>query len=258
KMRSTTSLNCSSVKIRGWGMSILPVPVSQGPTRATPGVRPVWLFRDKCPGGEVGLGVKAPREGLDRQPPTPTGPGTNLPASRGRPVAAPGVDRVGCSRSALTIASNRRAAYNRAAFPGWGLRAQRTGSAAARLACPRLPVVRPGEGAPPMTSTGSVTHWIGQLKAGDPAAAQKLWEGYFRKMVELARQKLQGLPRRAADEEDVALSAFHSFCRGARGGRFPQVGDRNSLWPLLVAITAHKAIDLLRYEHRRKRGGPPP
>jgi DNA-directed RNA polymerase specialized sigma24 family protein len=109
-----------------------------------------------------------------------------------------------------------------------------------------------------MTSTGSVTHWISQLKAGEPDAAQKLWEGYFRRMVELARLKLQGLPRRAADEEDVALSAFHSFCQGASAGRFPRLSDRNSLWPLLVALTAHKAIDLLRGERRLKRGGPPP
>ncbi len=109
-----------------------------------------------------------------------------------------------------------------------------------------------------MPSPGSVTHWIGQLKAGEAAAAQPLWEGYFRRMVELARQKLQGLPRRAADEEDVALSAFHSFCRGAGAGRFPQLSDRDSLWPLLMAITANKAVDLLRREHRLKRGGPPP
>jgi DNA-directed RNA polymerase specialized sigma24 family protein len=109
-----------------------------------------------------------------------------------------------------------------------------------------------------MTSAGSVTHWIGQLKAGEPAAAQKLWEGYFQKMVGLARQKLQGLPRRAADEEDVALSAFNSFCLGASAGRFPQLSDRDSLWPLLMAITAHKALDLLRHERRLKRGGPPP
>src|SRR5690242_9105116 len=99
-----------------------------------------------------------------------------------------------------------------------------------------------------MTTTGTVTHWIGQLKVGDEAAAQKLWESYFQRMVELAHQKLLGLPRRAADEEDVALSAFNSFCQGASRGRFPQLCDRNSLWPLLVAITAHKAIDLLRRE----------
>ena len=38
-----------------------------------------------------------------------------------------------------------------------------------------------------MTSAGSVTYWIGQLKAGDQVAAQKLWEGYFEKLVRLAR-----------------------------------------------------------------------
>jgi DNA-directed RNA polymerase specialized sigma24 family protein len=109
-----------------------------------------------------------------------------------------------------------------------------------------------------MTSAGSITFWIRQLKTGDPTAAQKLWEGYFQRMVELARQKLQGMPRRAADEEDVALSAFNSFCQGASQGRFPQLCDRQSLWPLLVAITAHKAVDLMRHERRLKRGGPAP
>src|SRR5262249_15198784 len=75
-----------------------------------------------------------------------------------------------------------------------------------------------------------------------PAAAQKLWEGYFQKMVGLARQKLQGLPRRAADEEDVALSAFNSFCLGAGAGRFPQLSDRDSLWPLAAVSPAPPAL----------------
>jgi DNA-directed RNA polymerase specialized sigma24 family protein len=59
-----------------------------------------------------------------------------------------------------------------------------------------------------------------------------------------------------ADEEDVALSAFKSFCRGTRDGRFPQVLDHDDPWPLLLALTTHKAIDLVRHERRIKRGGP--
>src|SRR5262245_62417052 len=51
-----------------------------------------------------------------------------------------------------------------------------------------------------MEPTGSVSHWLGQLKAGDRAAAQPLWERYFRRLVALARTRLQGTPRRAADE----------------------------------------------------------
>jgi DNA-directed RNA polymerase specialized sigma24 family protein len=106
-----------------------------------------------------------------------------------------------------------------------------------------------------MTSDGSVTRWLGPLQAGDPAAAQRLWERYFRRLVALARAKLNGAPRRAADEEDVALSAFDSFCRNAEQGRFPQLADRDSLWRLLVTLTARKAARQVRDEGRRKRGG---
>ena len=86
-----------------------------------------------------------------------------------------------------------------------------------------------------MGSTGSVTYWIERLKAGEPAAAQQLWEGYFDRLVRLARARLAAAPRRAADEEDAALSAFDSFCRGAEQGRFPQLRlcagkGQSSLW----------------------------
>ena len=106
-----------------------------------------------------------------------------------------------------------------------------------------------------MSSSGSVTHWLGLLKAGDSAAAQPLWERYFRRLVGLARLKLQGAPRRAADEEDAALSAFASFCRAAEAGRFPRLDDRHDLWQLLVLLTARKALRLGKHERRQKRGG---
>jgi DNA-directed RNA polymerase specialized sigma24 family protein len=106
-----------------------------------------------------------------------------------------------------------------------------------------------------MAVDGSVSHWLDRLRAGDHAAAQPLWEAYFGRLVALARAKLQGAPRQAADEEDVALSAFASFCRGAAAGRFPQLADRDDLWRLLVMLTGHKALDRLRHERRQKRGG---
>jgi len=106
-----------------------------------------------------------------------------------------------------------------------------------------------------MSFTDSVTHWLDELQAGDPTAAEKLWDSYFQRLVALARARLQGVPRSAADEEDVALSAFDSFCRGAQRGRFPQLGDRDNLWRLLVVITSRKALDLAQHEGRQKRGG---
>jgi DNA-directed RNA polymerase specialized sigma24 family protein len=102
---------------------------------------------------------------------------------------------------------------------------------------------------------GSVTRWVDQLRAGDPDAAGRLWDAYFRRMVEVAARGLGAAPRLAADEEDVALSAFKSFCLGAQEGRFPQISDRENLWPLLVALTRNKCVDLVRHETRKKRGG---
>jgi DNA-directed RNA polymerase specialized sigma24 family protein len=104
-------------------------------------------------------------------------------------------------------------------------------------------------------AAGSVTYWIHQLKAGDQVAFQKLWEGYFRRLVGLARKRLRGAPCPTGDEEDVALSAFNSFFRRAREGHFPQLIDRNDLWQLLVLIAVRKASNLAKHERRQKRGG---
>jgi DNA-directed RNA polymerase specialized sigma24 family protein len=106
-----------------------------------------------------------------------------------------------------------------------------------------------------MSSEGSITQWIARLKAGDRAAAQPLWEGYFRRLVALARVHLRAAPRRAADEEDVALSAFDSFCRRAERGQFPRLADRDDLWQLLVVLTVRKAANLVHHERRQSRGG---
>ncbi len=100
-----------------------------------------------------------------------------------------------------------------------------------------------------------MTRWVTALKAGDPAAAQPLWERYHRRLVALARQKLRAARRRAADEDDVVQSAFHSFFRGVARGRFPQLNDRDNLWRVLVVITARKALDQLAHERSQRQGG---
>jgi DNA-directed RNA polymerase specialized sigma24 family protein len=35
-----------------------------------------------------------------------------------------------------------------------------------------------------MSTTDTVTIWLGLLKAGNPVGAQQLWERYFRRLVE--------------------------------------------------------------------------
>jgi DNA-directed RNA polymerase specialized sigma24 family protein len=106
---------------------------------------------------------------------------------------------------------------------------------------------------PAYSVDSSVTQWIADLKEGRHSAAQHLWECYFERLVGLARTKLAAAPRRFADEEDVALSAFKSLCLGAAKGQFTQLRDRDNLWPLLVILTVRKAQDLVKHERRQKR-----
>jgi DNA-directed RNA polymerase specialized sigma24 family protein len=105
----------------------------------------------------------------------------------------------------------------------------------------------------PASEKGSVTWWIqGVVENGDASAARELWERFFESMVRYARKRLGSAPRQVADEEDAALSAFHSFYEGAKNGRFPELHNRSSLWPLLMKITARKAGKQIRREHRQK------
>ena len=105
-----------------------------------------------------------------------------------------------------------------------------------------------------MAVAEEVTQWIIQLGRGDPQAAEKLWKQYFSKLVRLAGNRLSGVPRRAADEEDVALSAMHSFCRGLAEQRYA-IDNHEDLWKLLVTITARKACAARRRHYTQKRGG---
>ena len=106
-----------------------------------------------------------------------------------------------------------------------------------------------------MDAADDITAWIDGIRVGDSFAAERLWSAYFDKLTRVAAQQLAGARKAPRDEEDVALSAFKSFCFAAREGRFEKLVDRESLWPLLVSITAHKSVDAIRHANRKKRGG---
>lgn len=106
-----------------------------------------------------------------------------------------------------------------------------------------------------MSDTSTVTEWIERLKQHDDDAVGRLWTRYIDRLIRLARSKLGQTPRRGSDEEDVVISAFDSFVRGARQRRFSQLRDRTDLWQVLVLITERKAISQRRRELSQKRGG---
>lgn len=106
-----------------------------------------------------------------------------------------------------------------------------------------------------MSQEEEVTQWAIRLADGDQEAAGKLWNEYFLKLTRLAKRKMDGMPLRDADEEDIALSAMNSFCNGMAARKFDGIRNRTDLWKLLVTITARKATAKRRKDFAQKRGG---
>ena len=86
----------------------------------------------------------------------------------------------------------------------------------------------------------SVTGWLGELKEGDQAAAQPLWERYFSKLVVVARAKLRRLrPTRPTRTRKTPPSARSIASAAAPPGQVsPARGPRR---PLAAAGRDHGA-----------------
>jgi DNA-directed RNA polymerase specialized sigma24 family protein len=107
-----------------------------------------------------------------------------------------------------------------------------------------------------MSSLGSITALAKQLMEGHAEAAGPLWKRYYQVLKARARKRLLGTVCAEADESDVVVNAFDSFCRAAEKGRFVSLQDREDLWKLLALITDRKAIDQVHRNRRRPTGGP--
>ena len=107
-----------------------------------------------------------------------------------------------------------------------------------------------------MISGGSVTHWIGQIKAkaGEEQALEKLRQRYWPYLVRLAHKKRAGVRGGAVDDEDVAQEAFWGFYRSFQAGQLPLLENRQHLFALLTIITARKAATHIEHAGRLKRG----
>lgn len=104
--------------------------------------------------------------------------------------------------------------------------------------------------------SGDVSQWLDDLQGkGSEGAAAELYNRYFGHVARYARTRLAPGSRRVTDEEDVAQSVMHSLFDGLSNGRFPELRSRNSLWRLLIVMTARKAINNIDKAHAKKRGG---
>ncbi len=93
---------------------------------------------------------------------------------------------------------------------------------------------------------------IAAFRQGDGTAADRLFERYYDRLMQLARGQL-GLRMRAVEESsDVVQSVLHSFFQRTRRGEI-EIGEDESLWPLLVTVTLNKIRDKARYWKRQRR-----
>ncbi len=85
--------------------------------------------------------------------------------------------------------------------------------------------------------------------------AAVIWKEFFPRLMRLARAKLESMPKRTFDEEDIGQSAMISFFKGVENGRFREIQHSEDLWRLLVTITCRKITAKRRMQFASKRGG---
>jgi RNA polymerase sigma-70 factor, ECF subfamily len=91
-----------------------------------------------------------------------------------------------------------------------------------------------------------------RLRSGDEEAAAEVFDRYARRLVGLARQKLNQSLRGKEDPEDAVQSALKSFFPRYAAGQY-KLATWDDLWGLLARITAHKCGDrLVRFQAARR------
>lgn len=88
-----------------------------------------------------------------------------------------------------------------------------------------------------------VDELLARLKAGDQDAGAEIVNRFMRRLIGLARKKLDGKVLRKIDPEDVVQSVFRSYFVRQMADEF-KVEDWDNLWSLLALITARKCANV--------------
>jgi RNA polymerase sigma-70 factor, ECF subfamily len=93
---------------------------------------------------------------------------------------------------------------------------------------------------------------LGRLREGNQDAAVELVDRYTRRLVGLARNRLNSRIRSKEDPQDVIQSVFKSFFRRCTQGQF-ELSNHDDLWALLVRLTLNKCGHRVEYYEAAKR-----
>ena len=98
------------------------------------------------------------------------------------------------------------------------------------------------------------THWIKQLKEGDPESFQEIWNAFFPRLVVHAGNRLREMRKREFDEEDIAISALKSMFRAVEANRIPILENSQDLFKILFTIANRKISTQGKRTFAKKRG----
>ncbi|MDR3108869.1 MAG: hypothetical protein LBU65_04160 [Planctomycetaceae bacterium] len=107
----------------------------------------------------------------------------------------------------------------------------------------------------PNISDSHIQLLLNAIQNQDDGAFEQFWNLHFDGLVALARRKMQPYCKRIHDEEDIAVSAIHSFYKGLSEKRFHSISGNNELWKILATIVCRKIFKSNRDQNRQKRGG---
>ncbi|HTU16629.1 MAG TPA: sigma-70 family RNA polymerase sigma factor [Gemmataceae bacterium] len=100
--------------------------------------------------------------------------------------------------------------------------------------------------------TPSFQDLLHRLKSGDGEAAALLFDRFARRLIGLARRRLDDRVRVKVDADEVVNSVIRTFCRRAAERPF-NLDGADDLWALLVEITLRKCGRWNRHFRTRKR-----
>lgn len=106
------------------------------------------------------------------------------------------------------------------------------------------------------TGPDEISLLLHEMRNGSEVAATKLWEFYLERLLSVSKRKLSNFNSGMADEEDVAVTAFHSFVKRIRRGDYSRVNNRDEAWKMLAVIAVRKSINLVRNANCKRRSNP--
>ncbi len=97
-----------------------------------------------------------------------------------------------------------------------------------------------------MSEEVTVGELLELLRARDPEAARQIFDRFARRLVGMARSRLDERMRQKVDAEDVVQSVFRSFFARCAEGQF-DFANWDSMWSLLVRLTVWKCCRRVEY-----------